>query len=252
MSAGNFRLGHVATRSTTCPLFFKFFMHQESGGWSADVKMGVLLNVLFDSMSPTSSHLESIKKSKAALARAARLKVMVVSLSDPDSLDSDNCHWDGTEGNKLPQLFETFNHHNIVYDQSGDAKTDLSHRTTSNSDEASIMTAYQAITEYKSEKNWKEAEKKLNGPYTGNSECLQWRNDKKLRDKEEEDKISRTSAAATSFKSMFVVLPQTLPSNPSIAPVPVAVQATTPQDTTLPTPFIATPPKCVCHLSSCR
>ncbi|KAJ6555274.1 hypothetical protein B0H10DRAFT_2241436 [Mycena sp. CBHHK59/15] len=206
------------------------------------------------------------QKSKAALAHAARLKVMVVSSSDPDSSDSDNCHWDGTEGDKVPQLFETFNHHNIICDgsdtewgcedgplpldnESSESDQDLeglellrSFALAGNNDEASIVTAYQAIIEYKSEKNWKEAEKKLKGPYTGNSERSQQRNDKKLRDKEEEDKISRTSAATTSFKSMFVVLPQTLPSNPSVAPVPVAVQATTPLDTTLLAPFIATPP----------
>jgi hypothetical protein len=41
---------------------------------------------------------------------------------------------------------------------------------------------------------------------------------------------------------MFVVLPRTLPSNPSVALATVAVQATTPLDTTLPAPFIATPP----------
>jgi hypothetical protein len=33
------------------------------------------------------------QKSKAALARAARLKVTIVSSSDPDSSKSDNCHW---------------------------------------------------------------------------------------------------------------------------------------------------------------
>jgi hypothetical protein len=37
----------------------------------------------------------------------------------------------------------------------------------------------------------KAAEKKLNGPYTGGSERTQRRKDKKLRDKEELDVISR-------------------------------------------------------------
>ncbi|KAJ7865737.1 hypothetical protein B0H14DRAFT_3442767 [Mycena olivaceomarginata] len=144
--------------------------------------------------------------------------------SDPDSSDSDNCHWDGTEVDKVPQLFETFNHHNIVYDgsdtewrcedgplpsddQSDESDQDLeglellrSFALAGNDDEASIATAYQAITEYKSEKNWKEAEKKLKGPYTGNSERSQQRNDKKLRDKEEEDKISRMSAGRHFFQ----------------------------------------------------
>ncbi|KAJ6583339.1 hypothetical protein B0H10DRAFT_1962168 [Mycena sp. CBHHK59/15] len=131
-------------------------------------------------MSPTSSHLESIKKSKAALAHAARLKVVVVSSSDPDSSDSDNCHWDGTEGDKwgcedgpLP-----------LDNESSESDQDLeglellrSFALAGNNDKASIVTAYQAITEYKSEKNWKEAEKKLKG---------------QVEDKEEEDKISRT------------------------------------------------------------
>ncbi|KAJ7883231.1 hypothetical protein B0H14DRAFT_3433100 [Mycena olivaceomarginata] len=125
------------------------------------------------------------QKSKAALARAARLKVVVASSSDTDSSDSDNCHWDGTGGDKVPQLFETFNNHNIVYDrsdtewgcedgplpsddESSESDQDLeglellmSFALTGNNDEASIATAYQAITEHKLEKNWKEVEKKL-------------------------------------------------------------------------------------------
>jgi hypothetical protein len=60
-----------------------------------------------------------------------------------------------------------------------------------NNDGASIATAYEAIIEYKSGKDWKAAEKKLNGPYTGGSERTQRRKDKKLRDKEELDVISR-------------------------------------------------------------
>ncbi|KAJ6505240.1 hypothetical protein C8R45DRAFT_817655 [Mycena sanguinolenta] len=39
---------------------------------------------------------------------------------------------------------------------------------------------------------------------------------------------------------MFVVLPRTLPSNPSVVPAPVAVQTTTPLHTNLPAPLIAT------------
>ncbi|KAJ7879858.1 hypothetical protein B0H13DRAFT_2345856 [Mycena leptocephala] len=51
-------------------------------------------------------------KAQAALARAAR-KATLVSSSDPDSSESDNCHWDGTEGNKVPQFFQPFIHHSV-------------------------------------------------------------------------------------------------------------------------------------------
>jgi hypothetical protein len=112
-------------------------------------------------------------------------------------------------------LFETFNHHDVVSDgsdtewrcedgplpsddESDESDQDLeglellrSFALAGNDGEASIATAYQAVTEYKSEKNWKEAEKKLKGPYTGNSEHSQQRNDKKPRDKEQEDKTPR-------------------------------------------------------------
>ncbi|KAJ7728857.1 hypothetical protein B0H14DRAFT_2640563 [Mycena olivaceomarginata] len=129
------------------------------------------------------------QKSKAALAHAARLKVVAVSSSDPDSSDSDNCHWVGTEGDnlKVPQLFETFNHHNIVSDgsdtewrcedgplpsddESDESDQDLeglellrSFALAGGGGGASIAAAYQAVTEYKSEKNWKEAEKEAQG-----------------------------------------------------------------------------------------
>jgi hypothetical protein len=106
-----------------------------------------------------------------------------------------------------------------------------------NNDEASIATAYEAIIERKSEKDWISAEKKLNGPYTGNSARTQRRQDKKLRDKEKLDVISRerylsfigstsylltlsSSASATAFKKMFAVLPQTVESNAAIVPAP--------------------------------
>ncbi|KAJ7863774.1 hypothetical protein B0H14DRAFT_2574714 [Mycena olivaceomarginata] len=141
------------------------------------------------------------QKSKAALAHAARLKVVAVSSSDPDSSDSDNCHWDGTEGDKVPQFDTEWRCEDGPLpsdDESDESDQDLeglellrSFALAGNDGEASIANAYQAVTEYKSEKNWKEAEKKLKGPYTGNSERSQQRNDKKLRDKEQEDKTPR-------------------------------------------------------------
>jgi hypothetical protein len=233
------------------------------------------------------------QKSKAALARAARLKVVAVSSSDPDSSDSDNCHWDGTEVDKVPQLFETFNHHNIVYDgsemewrcedgplpsddQSDESDQDLeglgllrSFALAGNDDEASIATAYQAITEYKSEKNWKEAEKKLKGPYTGNSERSQQRNDKKLRDKEEEDKISRmryvfikhssfsnSDSVSKCGRHFFQKHVCCLASNSPIESLCCSGDSCCSSDNTTghhsPRSFHCDPSQCVCHLSSCR
>ncbi|KAJ7355202.1 hypothetical protein DFH08DRAFT_803251 [Mycena albidolilacea] len=90
-----------------------------------------------------------------------------------------------------------------------------------NNDDASIATAYEAIIEYKSKKDWKAAEKKLNGPYTGGSERTQRRKDKKLRDKKELD--------------MFVVLLRNIISNTPVVSAPdSAVPATTPAHTSLP------------------
>ncbi|KAJ7865839.1 hypothetical protein B0H13DRAFT_2352779 [Mycena leptocephala] len=111
-----------------------------------------------------------------------------------------------------------------------------------NNDDASIATAYEAIIKYKSKKDWKAAEKKLNGSYTGGSERTQRRKDKKLRDKEELDVISRHNASTTAFKKMFVVLPRTVISNTTIvSPPDSAVPATTPAHVSLPVPVIVPP-----------
>ncbi|KAJ7808094.1 hypothetical protein B0H14DRAFT_3762916 [Mycena olivaceomarginata] len=204
-------------------------------------------------------------KAQAALARAAR-QAMIVSSSDPDSSESDNCHWDGTEGDKVPQFFEPFIHHGVpdpgsdtewqckdgplpLDNESSESDEDLVGQNllrcfalAGNNNDASIATAYEAIIEYKSKKDWKEAEKKLNGPYTGGSERTQRRKDKKLRDKEELDVISRDSASATAFKKMFVVLPRTVILNTPVVPVPdSAVPATMPAHTSLPVREIVSP-----------
>ncbi|KAJ7321244.1 hypothetical protein DFH08DRAFT_970114 [Mycena albidolilacea] len=204
-------------------------------------------------------------KAQAALARAAR-QATIVSSSDPDSSESDNCHWDGTEGDKVPQFFEPFIHHGVPDpgsdtewqcedgplpsdDESSESDEDLvgqnllrSFALAGNNDDASIATAYEAIIEYKSKKDWKAAEKKLNDPYTGGSERTQRRKDKKLRDKEELDMISRDSASAAAFKKMFVVLPRTVISNTPVVSVPdSAVPATTPAHTSLPVREIVSP-----------
>ncbi|KAJ7300665.1 hypothetical protein DFH08DRAFT_1090539, partial [Mycena albidolilacea] len=203
-------------------------------------------------------------KAQAALARAAR-QARIVGSSDPDSSESDNCHWDGTEGDKVPQFFEPFIHHSVP-DPGSDTEWQCEDRPLPSDDESSesdedlvgqnllrsfalsgnnndsIATAYEAIIEYKSKKDWKAAEKKLNGPYTGGSERTQRRKDKKLRDKEELDVISRDSASATAFKKMFVVLPRTVISNTPVVSAPDStVPATTPAHTSLPVREIMSP-----------
>ncbi|KAF7371833.1 hypothetical protein MVEN_00040100 [Mycena venus] len=169
------------------------------------------------------------QKSKAALARAAR-RVTVITSSDPDSSESDNCHWDGTEGDKVPQFFEPFSNP-AAFDgsdtewtcedgllpsdnESSDSDHDLvgqdllrSFALAGSNDDASIATAYKAITEYKSQKDWKSAEKTLNGPYTGNSARTQRRQDKKLCDKEEGDEIPRKRYKFLDSSSIWIVNP---------------------------------------------
>ncbi|KAJ6508180.1 hypothetical protein C8R45DRAFT_921950 [Mycena sanguinolenta] len=77
----------------------------------------------------------------------------------------------------------------------------------------SISTVYKIITEHKSEINWSAAESKLKGPYTGNSDRTQQRNEHKLREKEERDKVLRASASARAFTNIFHVVPRTTPSS---------------------------------------
>ncbi|KAJ6504961.1 hypothetical protein C8R45DRAFT_923262, partial [Mycena sanguinolenta] len=150
------------------------------------------------------------KKDPAARACAAKaLRKVPVALSS----ESDNCHWDGTESDKIPQFFEPFTEPGAVNsgsatewacedrplptdDESSDPDRDLesadllrSFVLSGENDNASISTIYKIITEHKSEINWSAAESKLKGPYTGNSDRTQRRNEQKLREKEERDKV---------------------------------------------------------------
>ncbi|KAJ7787651.1 hypothetical protein B0H14DRAFT_3505217 [Mycena olivaceomarginata] len=193
-------------------------------------------------------------KAQAALARAARqariratkslnsLSHLYTSVPDPGS----DTEWQCEDG-PLPSD-----------DESSESDEDLvgqnllrSFALAGNNDGASIATAYEAIIEYKSKKDWKAAEKKLNGPYTSGSERTQRRKDKKLRDKEELDVISRDSASATAFKKMFVVLPRTVISNTPVISAPdSAVPATTPAHTSLPVREIVSPAPQMCDSRS--
>ncbi|KAJ7920055.1 hypothetical protein B0H13DRAFT_2319834 [Mycena leptocephala] len=167
--------------------------------------------------------------------------------------------WQKFQGDKVPQFFEPFIHHDILAvgsdtewqredgplpsdDDSSDSDRDLVGQDLSSFALAGNNDEYEAIIEHKSEKDWIAAEKKLNGPYTGNSARTQRRQDKKLRDKEKLNVISRDSVSATAFKKMFAVLPRTFESNTAIVPAPgTAVSAIIPVHTSLPAPSIASP-----------
>ncbi|KAJ6469869.1 hypothetical protein C8R45DRAFT_1104987 [Mycena sanguinolenta] len=178
------------------------------------------------------------KKDSAARAHAAKAprKVPVALSSESDSSESDNCHWDGTESDKILQFFEPFTEPGAVNsgsatewvcddgplptDKSSDPDRDLegadllrSFVLSGENDNTSITTVYKIITEHKSEINWSAAESKLKGPYTGNSDRTQRRNDQKLREKEERDKVLRASASARAFTNIFRVVPRTTPSS---------------------------------------
>ncbi|KAJ6452072.1 hypothetical protein C8R45DRAFT_945870 [Mycena sanguinolenta] len=95
------------------------------------------------------------------------------------------------------------------------------------------------ITEHKSEINWSAAESKLKGPYTGNSDRTQQRNDQKLREKEERDKVLRASASARVFTNIFRVVPRTTPS--SNAATSTLALAEPSQVRVLPPPHVVAP-----------
>ncbi|KAJ6603843.1 hypothetical protein B0H10DRAFT_2314851 [Mycena sp. CBHHK59/15] len=199
------------------------------------------------------------KKARAANARTSKgaLKITpVTGSSDPDSSESDNCHWDGTEGDKVPQFFDPFfnpwatdgsaTEWNCedgslpTDDCSSESDKDLvghellkSLARAGAKDDASIAAVYE---------DWTAAEKKLRGRYTGNSGRSQRRNDKKLRDKDEDDEVSRKSTSASLFKTMFPVLPRTIISNTDVAPAPGVVDTTTTTTTPLHTPTIIPSP----------
>ncbi|KAJ6451141.1 hypothetical protein C8R45DRAFT_1113685 [Mycena sanguinolenta] len=194
------------------------------------------------------------KKDSAARARAAKAprKVPFALSSESDSSESDNCHWDGTESDKIPQFFEPFTEPGAVNsgsatewacedgplptdDESSDPDRDLegadllrSFVLSGENDNTSISTVYTIITEHKSEINWSAAESKLKGPYTGNSDRTQRRNDQKLREKEERDKLLR----ARLLPPPQVVAPSQPP--PALSTLSPAVQIS---NATLPPPF---------------
>ncbi|KAJ7706606.1 hypothetical protein B0H16DRAFT_1825745 [Mycena metata] len=125
------------------------------------------------------------KKASAARARAAKTapKIIIASDSSTNSSQSDNCHWDGTEGDKVPQLFEPFlsarahNHSGSDTewacedgllpsgDESSDSDKDLEGLDLLRSfalageKEDAVIIAYNAITEHKSKRTWAAAEK---------------------------------------------------------------------------------------------
>lgn len=70
-------------------------------------------------------------------------------------------------------------------------------------DNASIATAYMAITKDKSKEIWVDAEKKLKGSYLGTSARTQRRKDQNLREKEEKDAISRSRCVRLSFSILI-------------------------------------------------
>ncbi|KAJ6455017.1 hypothetical protein C8R45DRAFT_944314 [Mycena sanguinolenta] len=120
------------------------------------------------------------KKDSAARARAAKAprKVPVALSSESDSSESDNCHWDGTESDKIPQFFEPFTEPGAVNsgsapDRDLEGADLLSFVLSGENDNTSISTVYKIKTEHKSEINWLAAESKLKGPYTGNSDRTQ-------------------------------------------------------------------------------
>ncbi|KAJ6469984.1 hypothetical protein C8R45DRAFT_1105075 [Mycena sanguinolenta] len=210
------------------------------------------------------------KKDSAARARAAKAprKVPVALSSESDSPELDNCHWDGTKSDKIPQFFEPFTEPGAVNSGSaiewacedGQLQTDdelsdpdrdiegadlLSFVLSGENDNASISTVYKIITEHKSEINWSAAESKLKGPHTGNSDRTQRRNDQKLHEKEERDKVLRASASARAFTNIFRVVPRTMPSSNAALAEPsqplLALSTLSPavqiNNATLPPPF---------------
>ncbi|KAJ6599473.1 hypothetical protein B0H10DRAFT_1959078 [Mycena sp. CBHHK59/15] len=178
----------------------------------------------------------------AARARAGKA---TIDLSADSSSESDDCHWDGTEGHKVPQFIPSVSHHEDPGsasewdceigllppdDQSSESDRDLegsallaSFACAAEADEATMRTAYEQIIEHKSQTSWTTAETNLGGFYSGNSARTQRRIDKNLRDKEELDKASQASSespTALAFTSRFTVLPRTTPGVPQI-PIPV-------------------------------
>ncbi|KAJ6447533.1 hypothetical protein C8R45DRAFT_948485 [Mycena sanguinolenta] len=104
-------------------------------------------------------------------------------------------------------------------------------------DNTSISTVYKIVTEHKSEINWSAAESKLKGPYTGNSDRTQQRNDHKLHEKEERDKVLRASALARVFTHIFHVVPRTTPSSNAATSTLALAEPSQINNATLPPPF---------------
>ncbi|KAJ7289852.1 hypothetical protein C8J57DRAFT_1494266 [Mycena rebaudengoi] len=187
------------------------------------------------------------KKDKAARARAGKHPQE----SNSDS-ETDDCHWDGTEGDKVPQFIPSISHpeyeesfNSTEWDCEDGSLPEEDQSASSDSDrdlqgaellasfasaaatyEATTGTGYEEITEPKSKKTWTAAEKKLRGKYTGSSDRKERRDNKSLRDKEAHDAVSRVSSSATMFTNIFKVLPRTLitpPEAPSPIPSPLVI-----------------------------
>ncbi|KAJ6465381.1 hypothetical protein C8R45DRAFT_939583 [Mycena sanguinolenta] len=164
------------------------------------------------------------KKDSAACARAAKAPQKVpIALSS----ESDNCHWDGTESDKILQFFEPFTEPGAV-----------------NSGSATEWACEDGPLPKDDESNDHDRDLEAQRAVHDNSDRTQRRNEQKLREKEERDKVLRAryvsfSASARAFTNIFHVVPRTTPlSNAATSTLALAEPS---QVRVLPPPEVVAP-----------